>query len=157
MVIEYLVILDGRTPDQAFLWHFNQKELFLSQKEEAAEEKEDSDVDLFSDDEAPPAKPAVVKPVSKPAPAVVQQPPKKVVETPVVVEPKVWANKAECDLAEKKHQEKLAQVDHALSGRSLAPSDLRYVKSWSFFSARLSYAREKLAYAFFVFLLHWMH
>ena len=66
-------------------------------------------MDLFAsdEDEQPAAqKPALVKPASKPAP---KQSSGGKATKPAVVE-KAWNNKAECEDAERKLQERLAQV-----------------------------------------------
>ena len=65
----------------------------------------EDDVDLFEDE--PQQKPVAAKPAAKPAKGKPGKGAAKSVEKPVE---KVWNNKAECDDAEKKLQERLAQV-----------------------------------------------
>ena len=77
-----------------------------SEAPKAAAAAKEEDIDLFASDEEPQPKPVMVKPKK-------QQSKKAKAASPAPE--KVWANKAECEDAEKKLQERLAQVGPSLS------------------------------------------
>ena len=85
---------------------------FFYFRQKSAPVTAEEDVDLFaSDEDKQPAaqKPALVKPASKPVAKAPKQSSDGKAAKPAAVE-KAWNNKAECEDAERKLQERLAQV-----------------------------------------------